>query len=190
MFGRSAGAGRSQGSQVKYKGQDVQAHLEISLSEAAKTHQQTFSINGKNIRITIPAGIEDGQVIKLKGHGGPGKNGGPNGDLYITFQLRNDTSYERRENDLYLKKSIDLYTAILGGEVLIDTIDSSKIKVKIKPETQNGTIVRLKGKGFPVYKKEGESGDLFVTFEIQIPTNLSEEEVKLFNELKSLHQKK
>lgn len=190
MFGRSSGAGRSQGARVKYKGQDVQAHLEIPLSEAAKTHQQTFSINGKNIRITIPAGIEDGQVIKLKGHGGPGKNGGPDGDLYITFRLRNDTRYERRENDLYLKKSIDLYTAVLGGELLIDTIDNSKIKVKIKPETQNGTIVRLKGKGFPVYKKEGESGDLFVTFEVLIPTNLSEEERKLFNELKSLHQKK
>ena len=190
MFGHASGGGRTRGSQVKYKGQDVQAQLEIPLSEAAKTHQQTFSINGKNVRITIPAGIEDGQVIKLKGHGGPGNNGGPSGDLYITFRIRNNTPFERSENDLYLKKSIDLYTAVLGGEAMIDTIDGGKIKVKIKPETQNGTIVRLKGKGFPIYKQEGESGDLFVTFEIQIPTNLTEEEAKLFNELKSLHQKK
>ncbi|HKP31720.1 MAG TPA: J domain-containing protein [Chitinophagaceae bacterium] len=190
MFGRGAGGNRSRSSQVKYKGQDVQAELEIALSNAAKTHQQTFTINGKNIRITIPAGIEDGQIIKLKGHGGAGNNGGPNGDLYITFRLRNDTPFERRENDLYLKKQLDLYTAVLGGEEVIDTIEGGKIKVKIKPETQNGTIVRLKGKGFPVYKKDDESGDLFVSFEIQIPTNLTTEEIKLFNELKSFSQKR
>jgi curved DNA-binding protein len=181
MFGRSAGGNRS--SQTKFRGQDVNAELQINLTDAYKTHQQTFSINGKNIRITIPAGVEDGQVIKLKGYGGPGVNGGPNGDLYITFKVVNNTRFKRLGNDLYVTQQIDLYTAILGGEVTIDSIDG-KLKLKVQPETQNGTKIRLKGKGFPVYKKDGEFGDLFVTYEVKLPTNLTAKQKDLFEELK------
>jgi curved DNA-binding protein len=142
-------------------------------------------VNGKNIRITIPAGIENGQVIKLKGHGGPGVNGGPNGDLYITFVIENDTKFERVGNDLYTTVDLDLYTAVLGGDVIIDTL-GGKIKLKVKPETQNGTKIRLKGKGFPVYKHEGEFGDLFITYQIKIPTNLTERQKELFRELSKM----
>lgn len=181
MFGRSAGGNRS--SQTKFRGQDVNAELQINLTDAYKTHQQTFSINGKNIRITIPAGVEDGQVIKLKGYGGAGVNGGPAGDLYITFKVVNNTRFKRLGNDLYVTQQIDLYTAILGGEVTIDSIDG-KLKLKVQPETQNGTKIRLKGKGFPVYKKDGEFGDLFVTYEVKLPTNLTAKQKDLFEELK------
>jgi curved DNA-binding protein len=139
-------------------------------------------VNGKQIRITIPAGVEDGQVIKLRGHGGPGVNGGPNGDLYITFVITPDTAFKRLGNDLYTTVNLDLYTAVLGGEITIDTLDG-KIKLKVKPETQNGTKTRVKGKGFPVYKKEGQAGDLFVTYAIQIPTNLTEKQKELFRQL-------
>jgi curved DNA-binding protein len=139
-------------------------------------------VNGKNIRITIPAGIEDGQVIRLRGHGGAGVNGGPNGDLYITFVIKNNTPFKRMGNDLHVSVPLDLYTAVLGGEIMVDTL-GSKVKLKVKPETQNGTRMRLKGKGFPVYKKEGEHGDLYITFEIRIPTNLTERQKELFREL-------
>ena len=139
--------------EARFRGQDIQAQLQLTLTEAYTTHQQTFSINGKNVRITVPAGIEDGQVIKLKGHGGPGRNGGPNGDLYITFSIRNDSNVKRSGNDLYINVPIDLYTAVLGGEQVIDTL-GGKLKLKVNPETQNGTKLRVKGKGFPVYKKE------------------------------------
>ncbi|WP_316789308.1 J domain-containing protein [Pedobacter frigoris] len=183
MFG---GAGRSSGSSSrKYKGQDYQAELALSLQDAYTTHKQTLTVNGKNIRITIPAGIADGQVIKLNGQGSPGANGGPAGDLYITFNIKEDPKFKRLNNDLYSNHEIDLFTAVLGGEVTVDTFDS-KVKLKIAPGTQNGTKVRLKGKGFPVYKKDGEFGNLFITYSIKIPTNLTPEQENLFKELQQL----
>lgn len=179
MFGDGNAGERAQ---RKFRGQDYNTELQISLTDAYKTHQQTLSVNGKNIRITIPAGVENGQVIKLKGHGAPGVNGGPNGDLYITFSLVNNTQFKRAENDLHSTLEIDLYTAVLGGEVTMDTMDG-KVKLKVKPGTQNGSKMKLKGKGFPVYKKEDESGDMIVTFNIKIPTGLTEKQKELFTEL-------
>jgi curved DNA-binding protein len=180
MFG-AAGGGRGS-RQTKFRGQDYNAELQLTLAEAYTTHKQTLTVNGKNIRITIPAGIEDGQVIKLKGHGGPGVNGGPNGDLYITFAIAPHPTFKRSGNDLYTTVDLDLYTAVLGGETTLDTL-AGKLKLKVNPETQNGTKIRLKGKGFPVYKKEGEFGDLYVTYSIKIPTNLTEKQKELFREL-------
>ena len=186
MFG-GAGSGRS--SNVKFRGQDYQAELNLSLTDAYTTHQQTLTVNGKNIRITIPAGIANGQVIKLKGHGGPGVNGGPAGDLLITFIINNNTTFKRDGDDLHLAVDLDLYTALLGGEITIDTL-GGKIKLKIKPETQNGSKTRLKGKGFPVYKKDGHFGDLYIVYNIKIPTDLSEKEKELFSELLKLSTQK
>ncbi len=153
MFGGSAGAGY--GRQVKFRGEDYNAELQLDLIDAYKTHKQTLTVNGKNIRITIPAGIENGQTIKIAGHGRPGINSGPNGDLYITFSIANHPTFKRLGDNLYAVVTLDLYTAVLGGEITIDTL-SGKVKLKVKPETQNGTKIKLKGKGFPVYKKEGE----------------------------------
>jgi curved DNA-binding protein len=150
-----------------------------------QTHQQTLTVNGKNIRITIPAGIENGQVIKLKGYGAPGVNGGPAGDLYISFVIANDNNFKRLGNDLFTTATIDLYTAMLGGEIMIDTL-KGKVKLKVNPETQYGTKIRLKGKGFPVYKKEGQAGDLYITYEIKLPTNLTHEQKELFIQLSKL----
>ena len=188
MFGgNSGGFGRNtRGSASgKFKGQDVSAEINLHLKDAATTHQQTFEINGKKVRITIPAGVADGQKIKLSGHGNPGQNGGPNGDLFITFNIKEDPHFKRKGDDLTSEVEIDFYTAVLGGEVLIKTLDGS-VNLKVKPETQNGTKVRLKGKGFPRYKKEGEFGDLFVTYMIKIPTHLTEKEKELFQQLKDL----
>src|SRR5690606_31671696 len=129
------------------------------------------------------------QVIKLKGYGGPGANGGPAGDLYITFNIADDPSFKRVGDNLYTTKNIDLYTAVLGGDVIVDTL-SGKVKLKVAAGTQNGERVRLKDKGFPVYKEPNQFGDLYVSFQIDIPTNLSEKEKALFTELSNLSQKK
>jgi curved DNA-binding protein len=180
MFG---GGERSR--QTKYRGQDYNAEITLSLIDAMETHQQTLAVNGKNIRITIPAGIANGQVIKLKGYGAAGANGGPAGDLYITFIISTNPDFKRLGNDLYTKATIDLYTALLGGETTIETL-KGKVKLKVNPETQYGTKIRLKGKGFPVYKKEGEAGDLYVTYEIKLPANLTEKQKILFTELSTL----
>ncbi|HEY1200341.1 MAG TPA: J domain-containing protein, partial [Niastella sp.] len=183
LFG---GHGRSRGGRsAKFRGQDYESELKINLTDAYTTHKQTLTINGKSIRITIPAGIEDGQKIRLKGHGGEGVNGGPAGDLYITFSIINNTGFKRVGNDLYHTQDIDLYTALLGGEVTVDTL-SGKVKLKVKPETQNGTKVRLKEKGFAVYKEEGKFGDLYVTMNVKLPTNLTEQQKELIKQLSEM----
>jgi len=180
LFGGRERTGRSR--QVKFRGEDYRAELNLSLTDAYETQLQTLTVNGSKIRITIPAGIENGQTIKITGHGGPGINGGPNGDLYITFIIESHPRFKRMGNDIVTKAELDLYTAVLGGEIMLETL-KGKVKLKIKPETQNGTKVKLKGKGFPVYKKEGQFGDLYVTYSIVIPTNLTEKQKKLFSEL-------
>ncbi len=183
MFGGAANTGRGQ--RVKFRGEDYNTSLELQLLDAAKSFKQTINVNGKSIRISVPAGVENGQTLKIPGHGGPGVNGGPNGDLYLTFSIANHPKFKRLGNDLYASEDIDLYTAVLGGEHVIDTLDG-KVKLKVKPETQNGTVVKLKGKGFPMYKKEGQFGDLYVTFSLHIPTNLTDKQKALFEELSKL----
>jgi curved DNA-binding protein len=177
--------GRTSRSQAKYRGQDFNAELQLDLASAYTTHKQNLTVNGKNIRITIPAGVENGQIIKIPGHGGPGANGGPNGDLYITFIIANNSDFKREGNNLYADVDLDLYMAILGGEIFVNTFDG-KVKIKVSPETQPGTKVKLKGKGFPVYKKENQFGDLYITYTIKIPTKLSEKEKDLFKELSKI----
>lgn len=188
MFGsgfsrRSSGTG----SRNRFKGADYQAELRLTLRQARQTHQQTLTINDKNVRITIPAGVSDGQKIKLAGYGQPGVNGGPNGDLYITFTIEDDPAFKRLNEDLYTEVPIDLYTAVLGGEAMIDTLDG-KVKMSIKPGTQPNAKLRLKGKGFPLYKKENRFGDLYVTLKVQLPDHLSDKEKALFTELAKLRK--
>ena len=185
MFGGRGGSARSGSNQVKFKGQDFNAELQLDLKDVYKTDKRTLTINGKNIRLTIPAGVENGQVIKIKGYGGEGINNGPKGDLYLKFNISNHTNFKRDKNNLHTTVDLNLYTALLGGDVIIDSFDG-KVKLKVKPETQNGTQVKLKGKGFPVYKKEGSFGDLYISYQIKMPTNLNEKEKKLFEELAKL----
>jgi curved DNA-binding protein len=183
LFGGATRGGRA--SQVKFRGEDYTTELQLDLTDAYKSHKQTLSVNDKKIRITIPAGIENGQTIKIPGHGGKGINGGPDGDLYITFSISNHPGFKRLGNDLFTTAEIDLYKAVLGGEITLDTLDG-QVKLKVKPETQNGSKVKLKNKGFPVYKSEGRYGDLYVTYVIKIPTNLSEKQKSLFKQLSEL----
>ena len=159
----------------------------MDLKDVYHTHKQTLTVNGKNIRITIPAGVENGQTIRIAGHGGQGVNGGPNGDLYITFQIKPHPVFRREKNDLYRDVPLDIFTAVLGGEIEVETFDG-KVKVKVQPETQNEIKVKLKGKGFPLYKKEGQFGDLYITYKIKTPTHLSENEKELFRQLSNLRR--
>ena len=182
MFG-----GNGRRSTGRQKGQDMNASFQLNLTDVFKTHQQTITVNGKNIRITIPAGVENGLVIKLKGYGQEGLGGGPAGDLFLTFKINNDTFFKRVGNDLQITQEIDLYTALLGGDVNLNTLHG-KLKLKVKPETQNGTKIRVKGKGFPAYKQEELFGDLYVTYNVKLPIGLSEKELELFEALKKLNE--
>ncbi len=180
LFGSGSARGRSR--QVKFRGEDYNAELHLNLLDVYSTHKQTITVNGKQLRINIPAGIEHGQIIKIVGHGGPGINGGPNGDLYMTFSITNHPKFKRLGNDLYTSVDLDLFTAVLGGEIVIDTLNG-KVKLKVKPETQTESKIKLAGKGFPVYKNEGKFGDLYVTYIVKIPTNLTQKQIELFTEL-------
>lgn len=186
MFGGRASNGRRQTRQSK--GGDFNAELNLDLKDVYTTQKRELNINGKKIRLTIPAGVENGQVIKISGMGAEGANGGPKGDLYITFTIQNNTKFKLDKHNLYSTVDLDLYSAILGGEITVDTFDG-KVKLKVLPGTQNGTKVKLKGKGFPVYKKEGVFGDLYITYQIEIPTKLTEKEKELFEELAKLRVK-
>ena len=181
MFGSFSG-GRGRRARG-FKGADYNAGLELDLREAYRTHKRTLNVGGRSIRITIPAGIEDAQTIKIKGYGGPGANGGPDGDLYLTFHLVNNTPFRRDGTQLYLTVPLPLTTAVLGGDITVDTFEG-KVRLQVKPLTQNNTRVKLKGKGFPAYRKEGEYGDLIITYEVALPRKLDPEQKKLFEALK------
>ncbi|MDB4347386.1 J domain-containing protein [Bacteroidia bacterium] len=188
FFESMFGGGRTRGENIKFKGQDFHAELHLDLKDVYETHKRTLTVNGKNIRLTIPAGVRNGQIIRIIGHGGEGLNGGPKGDLILKFSIANHTNFKRDKDNLYATTEIDLFKALLGGEITIDTF-KGKVKLKVKPETQSGTRVKLKGKGFPVYKKEDEFGDLYITYNVELPTKLSEKEKELFNELAKLRSK-
>lgn len=181
MFGSFSG-GRGRHARG-FKGADYNAGLELDLREAYRTHKRTLNVGGRSIRITIPAGIEDAQTIKIKGYGGPGANGGPDGDLYLTFHLVNNTPFRRDGTQLYLTVPLPLTTAVLGGDITVDTFEG-KVRLQVKPLTQNNTRVKLKGKGFPAYRKEGEYGDLIITYEVALPRRIDPEQKKLFEALK------
>jgi len=182
MFG---GAGGRKSNQSKFRGQDFNAELKLNLSEVYINDKRTLTVNGKNIRLTIPAGVTDGQEIKIKGYGADGVNGGPKGDLNIKFNITNDTLFIRDGKNLYKTVDIDLYTALLGGYITIDTMNG-QVKLKVAAETQNGVKVKLKGKGFPVYKKDDDFGDLYLTYQIILPKDLNDQEKDLFVQLSKL----
>ncbi len=180
--------GGSDGRRVRFRGQDLRSELHLDLREAYTSHQRTLSVNGKAIRITIPAGVENGQTIRIPGQGGPGMNGGPAGDLYLTFVVPDDPRFKRVGADLFTTVDLDLYTALLGGELMLETL-AGTVKLKVPTGTANGTKVKLKGKGFPRYKQEGHFGDLYVTYAVKLPTELSEQERALFTELAALRKR-
>ena len=169
MFGGGASSS-SRGSNSRtrqFKGQDVRASLRLNLTDTLQDQKQTIDIGSKKIRLTIPAGVEDGQTIKIKNQGGEGANAGPRGDLYLSFEVLNNTAFVRAGDDLYKTVEIDLYTALLGGEILVDTLSGS-VKLKVKPETQGQTKVKLTGKGMPKYKKDTQFGNLIITYKIKL----------------------
>ncbi|WP_317241058.1 MULTISPECIES: J domain-containing protein [Hymenobacter] len=184
MFG---GMGGSQGGSARPRaGQDYQAELEMALEDAYQGGARTLNVNDKKLRISIHPGVEDGQIIRLRDQGAPGRNGGPSGSLYITIRLRPDARYTRTGNDLTMDVPISIYKALLGGEQVVETL-SGPVKINIKPETQNGTRLRLRGKGFPVYRQEGQYGDLYLRLTLTLPQNLTEQEKDLFRQLAALH---
>ena len=184
LFG-GMGGGRNAGGSRPGAGQDYQAELELSLEEAYHGGPRTITVNGKNLRLNIKPGVADGQTIRLRDQGGPGRNGGPNGSLLITFRIAPDPRYARSGADLTQDVPVSIYKAVLGGEQTVDTL-GGPVKIKLKPETSNGTRLRLRGKGFPVYGQPGQFGDLYLRLNLTLPQNLTDKEKELFQQLAAL----
>ncbi len=179
---------RGQSQQRVRKGRDLEAALEISFESAYHGGVQVIDVNGEKIRLTLKPGIHNEQKIKIKGKGGAVRNGAERGDLYITFHVPEHPQYKVEGEDLHQNIAVDLYTAVLGGKAAINT-PSGKLNLTIPEGTQNNKTLRLKGKGMPVYGQSGIFGDMIVSVKIELPTKLSEEEKKLFQQLKNLQTK-
>ncbi|MBY5957654.1 DnaJ domain-containing protein [Membranicola marinus] len=187
MFGGGGTGGDPFGGRYRrsMKGQDFNASIQLPLSGTLKEEKHVINVNGNKIRITVPPGIEDGQTIRIKGQGGPGLEGGQKGDLYLTFQIINDTQFTRQGSNLIEDVHLDLYQAVLGAEIMIQTLHG-KIKMKIPAGTQPGETIRLKGKGLPVYKQKGKHGDLLLNVQVSIPRDLTKKETELFTSLSKM----
>lgn len=177
IFGNRGNYGQSPA-----KGQDLQAEVNMSLEEAFHGTIRELQSGDERIRITIKPGVNDGQVLRIKGKGNPGIRGTSRGDILLTVHIVPHSHFERKGDDLYSNIPVNLYSAILGGHQLVRTLKGT-IKATIAPGTDNGKVLRLKGMGMPKFGKVDEKGDLYAKTVIAIPKNLSDEEIELFKQL-------
>ncbi len=165
------------------RGQDMATDIEITLEEAYHGTTRLISKNGRRLQVKIPRGARTGTKVRIQGEGSPGA--GKPGDLYLNVRVKDDPRFSREGDDLTLDVSLDLYTAVLGGEVDVPTL-LGRVTLKINPGTQPGQLIRLRGKGMPKLRKPDETGDLYVRVNINLPTDLGEQERELFRKLASL----
>lgn len=167
------------------KGQDLTAKLPISLLEAYNGTERVLGANDEKLRIKIKPGAYNGQKIRLKGKGGYAHGGGERGDLYITIEVLPHPDFDVQKQDLYKTVTLDIYTAVLGGKVSVETLNGN-VQVPIAPGTNSGKKLRLKGKGLPIAGKASLHGDLYLELEIQVPQQLTSEQKKLFEKLRKI----
>ena len=164
------------------RGADTEAELTIGLKDVLKGAQKQFRVNGEKVKLNIPAGIESGKRLKLSGKGHRSAQSGRKGDLYLKVNVEEPEGFERKGKNIIQKVPLDLYKAMLGGELTVETLEG-KVKLTIPPETPNGKIFRLSGRGLPAFNKQGSRGDYFIKTEISIPSNLSDKEKGLIKKL-------
>ncbi len=165
------------------KGGDYETEMEISLQEAYSGTNRIIQLEGEKLRLSIKPGAYSNQRLRLKNKGGKGSSEGNRGDLFVIVKVSENSKHIRKDNDLYQIITINLYDAILGNDIIVETL-SGKLKIKIESGTQNGKSIRLKGKGMPVYEKSEIFGDLYITIQIKIPERLTDKQKVLFQELK------
>ncbi|MBM3323934.1 J domain-containing protein [candidate division WOR-3 bacterium] len=175
------GQRQPQESRVGGQSRDIEQPVLVTLAEAyAGAARRLKRQGGPTIEVKIPAGVETGARIRVKGQGMAGRRGRA-GDLWLVVEVEPDSRFTRTGDDLRTRVQVPLYTAILGGEVTVPLIQG-RAKLRVPPETQSGTEMRLRGQGMPRLNSTGR-GDLFVTVEIRLPSRLTEKELSLFREL-------
>lgn len=184
IFGGMGGAGYGRQPRGR-RGQDYEHPVEITLEEAYSGTKRRLQMDDRRIEVTIPPGVDTGSRVRISGKGGTGRGGAPTGDLYLRISVLPHRTFERRGSDLYCQVPIDLYTAVLGGEVMVPTL-KGRVALKIPPETQGGKRFRLKGLGMPNLRNPKAKGDLYAEVGIVLPRDLSKQEKELFAQLAAL----
>ncbi|WP_428659901.1 DnaJ C-terminal domain-containing protein [Runella sp.] len=180
-----AGNARDAANTQSRRGGDYETEMEISLEEAYQGADRTIQVENEKFRIAVKPGSYDGQVLRIKNKGARGSNRENRGDLFVRVKVKPHAHFIRKGDDLYDTISIDVYTAVLGGEIVVNTLLSGQVKIKIGQGTQNGKTIRLKGKGMPVYEKPNDFGNLTLLFQVQIPDKLTDMQRDLFEQLKA-----
>ena len=186
--GARSDAGRSGGFEYRprpRRGRDLEHEVEISLTEAYHGTTRLITRNGRRLEVKIPPGAKTGTRVRVRGEGGSGAAGGEPGHLYLRVKVARDPRFERKGDDLYTTVPVNLYTAILGGEVRLPTL-AGEVNLKIPPGSQNGQSFRLRGKGMPRLNKPGEYGDLYARIDVRLPTHLTPEQQQHFEALRRL----
>jgi curved DNA-binding protein len=194
--GFGGGAGRTaagRGGRARARGgRDVEQELQLGLEDAyhGATRRLVMTLGGqsRSVDVRIPAGVGEGSRVRVSGEGEPGTGGAPAGDLYLRVRIAPHPNFERKGQDLYKRVQIPLTTAVLGGEVEVQTITGKSLRLKIPPGTQHGQVFRLKGHGMPLVGKPDEHGDLFATADVQLPRQLTPEQRTHFEALQKLER--
>lgn len=191
FFGRGSSrqGGQRKRTQTHFTGQDYQAEIEITLEEAYHGTSRIIQVHTEKLRISIKPGSYDGQVLRIRGKGAMGSSEKYRGDLYVRLRQKPHPIFTRKGDDLYKSHSVDLYTCVLGGDSIVDTL-SGAIRVTIPAGTQGGKNIRIKSKGMPVYDKAGSFGDLYLQIKVEIPETLTKEQRQLFEQLKKIELNK
>lgn len=180
LFGRAGAQNRNQGPR---RGRDSEATVQITLEEAYRGTSRMLSKDGREVEVKIPAGVKTGSRVRIPGQGTPGQSGGQVGDLYLIVEVLPHDRFERRENDLVTEVELPLYTAVLGGKITVPTLDGT-VQLSIPPETQNERMFRIRGRGIPQIKNPDQKGDLFAKVKVRLPHNLTDEQRRLFEQLR------
>ena len=189
-FKQSYGSGFG-GRSFKSKGQDLHAEIRVSFEDAAFGCEKVINLSSgqgapaQSLKVRVPAGIEDGKSIRLRGKGGPGMNGGEAGDLLLKIHVDEKPGYERKGMDVYTTISVPFTTAVFGGEAIVNTLKGS-VKCKIPAGIQSGSKIRLRGKGIVSMKDPSVHGDMYAAVQIQVPRNLSPEAKQKLREFEKI----
>lgn len=186
IFGSGAGfGGARQRAHRAQKGENQEATITLTVEESFHGVAKQVTINGSKLNLKFKPGTANAQVVRLKGKGSPSYSGGEPGDLLITVHIAPHPRYEVKGADLYFDQPMDIYTAVLGGKIAVQSIDKT-IMMTIPAGTDSHKTLRLKGMGMPVFGKEGQRGDAYVRMVIQVPKHLSDEEKAAFEQLREL----
>lgn len=185
IFGGGAGNPKQKAGYTK--GENFKTEIEVNLEEVCKGTKRQLQVNGEKFDVSFKPGLSDGQKLKISGKGLHSENGGNRGDLIITVKVIENDNYKRKGNDLYTDLEIDLFTAVLGGQVKVDTF-FGKVMLNVTKGSRSGKTLKLKGMGIPDYQNSNLKGDLYFKLIIQIPEKITDKEIELFTEMQKLRQ--